>query len=124
MIEKVLTIEEFDEFQKDIKYGNKIVLNIVMALLVGKYNVLSDDLFAKILDDKEDLEELLFLIPKAKEYQKIIKNIIEKLFYLKGFQKNLLERFLKHFSDSPKILNFYLELERVRINKLNYGVFS
>ncbi len=118
----VLDLELFEESQKDFKYGNKIVTNVIMTFLLKKCTDISEDLFKKI--DYEDLFELLVLIPRREMYYPLIQKIIQRLFNSRGFQNTVRIDFLRHFSDSPEIVEFYIDLERQRIERVNVGAFA
>jgi hypothetical protein len=121
---KILSTKIFKEFQEDVKYGNKQPVNIIMALLINECSDLSQNLFNQISKDKEDLEELLFVIPKEEKYHGLLKKIITQLFFPKGFSNQLIMKFHVHFSDSPEVRNFYIQLERDRIQRVNYSAFA
>lgn len=124
MYKKYLSIEEYQKFLSNAKYGNRIDLNVIMCLLIDKHNDLCEDFMEEYLSDKKDLKSLLFLVPKAKEYQDLHKKIVVKLFGTKGFEVTLIIEFLRHFTECPEILKIYLELERIRLYNVEHASFG
>lgn len=119
----ILDFELFKESQEDSKYGNKAVVNVIMAFLLKNCTDISQELLDKKIGH-EDLFELLVLIPKKKKYYPLIEKIIEQLFNSRGFQNTVRVDFLRHFSDSPEVIEFYVGLEKDRIQRVNHGTFA
>lgn len=119
-----MTLEMFYEQLQEMKYGNDTALNVVMSMFLLRCNNLSQDFFEKVFTDNEELEDFLFLVPQSPQYETLTKRVVAGLFGSRGFYKLFIKKFLRHFSGSPKIVNYYLNLERNRINKFNHGAFA